>query len=123
MIDFDSLLVTTATSTFGAPVLWSRGGGAENAINGIFERFHLEIGLNDRGAPITANRAQVFVGLGGLPGGAVPQHGDRIRVAMLGNRQVDASDLPDGAVIEAFSVSDVQRDGIGGALLLLTVAT
>lgn len=122
MIDFDSLLVTKAVGAFGAPTLWSRSGGAESAIHGIFDRFHFEIGLSDRGAPITTNRAQLFVRLGDLPGGAVPQQGDRFRIATLGNSQVDASNPPSGAVIEAFSVSDVQRDGIGGALLMLTVA-
>lgn len=123
MLDFDSLLVASARDMFGARVLWSRGGGAESAVVGIFDRFHLELGVSEHGAPISANRAQLFIRLGDLPGGAVPQKGDRFRVASLGNSQVDAVDLPDGATLEAFAVSDVQRDGIGGALLMLTVAT
>lgn len=122
-IDFDSLLVAGATGMFGARVMWSRSGVDETPIAGIFDRFHLEIGLTDRGAPVTTNRAQVFVRFNDFPAGYVPQQGDGIAVALLSGQQVDADAPPDGASVESYFVSDVQRDGIGGALLMLTSRT
>ena len=119
-IDFDIKLVVSATELFGSRVMWSRPGVDEAPITGIFDRFHLEIGLSERGAPITTNRAQVFVRLDDFPSGNVPQQGDSIVVALVGSRHVNADTAPSGATMESYQIADIQRDGIGGALLMLT---
>ena len=119
-IDFDALLVAPTLSVFGARVLYGRGASADFAVGGIFDRFHLEAGFSDTGAPITTVRAQVGVGLSAFPAGFAPAPGDRLKVAQIGSQQVDADTPPAGAELLAFTVADVQRDGAGGALLILT---
>lgn len=120
VIDFDALLVAPAMSIFGARVLYGRGASADFAVGGIFDRFHLEAGFSDNGAPIATMRAQLGVRLADFPAGFVPAPGDRAKVAHIGSLQVDADAPPAGADLLAFAVADVQRDGAGGALLILT---
>ncbi len=120
MIDFDALLVGPAIAAFGARVLYGRGAAADVAVGGIFDRLHLEVGFTDAGAPLTTVRTQVAVRLADFPAGVAPAPGDRVKVALVGSRQVDADAPPAGAELLAFAVADVQRDGVGGALLILT---
>jgi hypothetical protein len=123
VIDFDALLVGPAIAVFGARVLYGRGAAADFAVGGIFDRVHLDIGFNEAGAPLTTVRTQVSVQLATFPAGFAPAPGDRVKVALVGSRQVDADAPPSGAELLALAVADVQRDGVGGALLILTGRT
>lgn len=115
-LDFDALTLAPCMDIFAATVRHARPAGEFATARGMFDRAHVEIGFNEAGAPITAVRTTLGIRLADFA--AVPVPGDRLQVALLGTRQVDIGTV--GATVDAFTVADVQRDGAGGALLILT---
>lgn len=118
-IDFDALLTGPVVDVLGYSVRHARATGAFSPARGVFERMHMDVGLSDAGAPMTGVRSVIGVRLRDFTGGA-PTQGDRFQVAFLGTSQTEIDPLPSGAVVEQFSVAEVQQDGVGGAVLVLT---
>lgn len=115
-LDFDALVTAPAMNLFACTVRHARAAGGFSAARGVFDRVHLEIGFTDAGAPMTAVRTTLGVRLADFA--SVPIPTDRVQVALRGSTQVDIGTA--GATAEQFTVADVQRDGAGGALLILT---
>jgi hypothetical protein len=118
-LDFDALLTGPVVDVFSCSVLHARATGDFTPARGVFDRAHVEVGFTDSGAPITGVRTYLGVRLSDFTSGA-PTQGDRFKVALIGSVQVDIDPLPSGAAIEQFSVAEVQKDGVGGATLVLT---
>ena len=86
-LDFDALVTAPAVNIFACSVRHARATGAFSAARGVFDRVHLDIGFDERGAPITTVRTTLGVRLADFAAGPTP--GDRVQVATRGASQVD----------------------------------
>lgn len=118
-LDFTPL-ASLVVGVMGARVLYERPGEPGFSVPGAFDRYALAVDMPDMQVPTSTSRAQMMVALGDFPPGFAPWQGDRIQVALLGDRQVNATTPPAGTKFETFDVMDVQRDGAGGAVLVLS---
>lgn len=118
-LDFTPL-ASLVVGVMGARVLYERPGDPGFAVPGAFDRYALAVDMPDMQVATSTNQAQLMVALADFPPGFVPQQGDRLQVAQLGERQLDATAPLPGAIFTTFDVRDVQRDGAGGAILVLS---
>ena len=121
-LDLDRLTLGAAMRIFGSSVLHARGTDAAFAVPGVFDRRHEIVSFGDDGAPVTVLAPRLGVRLSAYPAGFVPEQGDAVQVALIGDGQVSASPLASGAVLHAFRVRDTQPEGEGGAVLVLEAA-
>lgn len=119
MLDFDGLL-GHALGAFGARVLYAAPHHLEITVPAIFDRVSHGLEFGDMAAPVATSRAQIALRLSDLPPDFAPMQGDTVQVALLGARQVHADAPPPGAVIESYTVVDVQPDGAGGVIVPLS---
>lgn len=91
--------------------------GAAATRRGIFDRLHLEIGMDGDGAPVSASRSQLGVAVAEW---GAPRQGDAVQVRIRRGEAVHI-DQPAmlGDVVLQYVVTEVQVDGAGGALLVL----
>lgn len=106
-----------AMDLFAVRVAHTPIGGARTIRRGIFDRLHLEVGMDGDGAPVSASRSQI--GVAASDWGA-PQQGDAIEVRIRGGEAVHIDQPPaPGDAVLAYVVVDPQVDGAGGILLVL----
>ncbi len=80
-VDFDRLLNGPAMRIVGSrePIVYTRlRDGAVFTVPGVFDRQHIEVGVDGDGAPVTAFRTVVYLRLVDMPGRLPPQQGDRV---------------------------------------------
>jgi hypothetical protein len=118
-LDFSGLLLGPAMAAFGVTVLLRRAEEQPLTITGVFDRVHLNLGLDPQDAPVSTHQVQLGLQRGALPAGFTPRQGDRVQVQILNGEAVDVLPAVPGGTLESYSVSDVQPDGAGGILLIL----
>lgn len=121
-LDLGRLTLGPAMRLYGANVLYSRGADPAFPVPAVFDRKHAMAGFGDDGTPVSVLVAQLGVQLSKFPAGFVPEQGDAVQVALIGDRQLSAWPLATGATLNAFLVKDVQPEGEGGAVLVLEAA-
>lgn len=105
---------------YGARAAYARPGEPAFSVPGVFDRVHVEMFDSD-GAAVSTRRTHLTVRLADFPDGIVPEQGHEVQVALRGDQAVDlAAPLPAGALLESFTVADVQPDGAGAAVLILS---
>lgn len=119
-LDWAALTLAPCMTIMGARVLYERPGEPGFTVPGIFTRTAAEAAFQDMPVPNSISRVSLDVALADFPSGFVPTQSDRLQVAFLRGQHVDAVAPPAGAKVETFDVMDVQRDGAGGAVLLLS---
>lgn len=118
-LDLARLTLGPAMRIYAVRAAWLREGEPDFWISGVFDRHHAEVFGAD-GAPVSTVRVTLGVRLGAFPDGFLPGQGDRVALAFIGERAVDLTTPPPaGSVVQSFIVADVQREGEGGALLVL----
>ena len=123
-IDFDRLTAGPATRLYGVRVLYERPGEAPFVLpDAVFDRQHVELGMAENGSSVSAMQTRLGVRFARFPAGIRPRQNDRVRVALLRNQPTHYDAPPAGAVVENFTVSDVQPDGGGCAMLMLAGRT
>lgn len=121
-LDLGRLTLGPAMRLYGANVLYSRGADPAFPVPAVLDRKHAAVGFGEDGTPVSMLVAQLGVQLAKFPAGFVPEQGDAVQVALIGDRQVSAWPLATGAVLTDFLVKDVQPEGEGGAVLVLEAA-
>lgn len=117
MIDFNRLVNGPGMRIFGVRVKYLTMAGQETMLVGVFDRDHVEVGIGQDGAPISASRSQIRVRLSEW---GSPRQGDGVDVRIRRGQAVHIDDVPDPAdVVLHYVVSDVQHDSIGSAMLIL----
>ncbi len=114
---FGGDLMGEAMDLFAVRVAHTPVGGARTIRRGIFDRLHLEVGMDGDGAPVSASRSQL--GVAASEWGA-PREGDAIEVRIrLGEAvHIDQPPVP-GDAVATYVVTEPQVDGAGGILLVL----
>lgn len=104
-VNFDTLLLAPAQAVFGEAVTYTPAGGSALGLTGIFLAAFQEISFDRDGAQLTTVNPVLDVRLS-VFGDVTPAQDDQ--VVVRGN---------------TYNVSDVRPDGIGGARLVLKLAS
>lgn len=120
-IGFDRLN-TAVTRRFGTEAnsqhatYSSKNGGEPFGVNGIFDRYVSVTKPSDDGVPVTVRYSTLSVLTCDMPLGWQHQQGDRVRIRGV---KIDGGELGHSIV---FDVAEVQPDGQGMTVLMLTLA-
>jgi hypothetical protein len=106
-----------AMDAFAVRVLSMSVAGVAATRRGIFDRLHLEIGMDGDGAPVSASRSQLGIAVAEW---GTPREGDAVQVRIRHGEAVHFDQAPSPVdVVLHYVVTQVQLDGTGGALLVL----
>jgi hypothetical protein len=116
-IDWDTLLIGPCMNAFAEPVTYTPAGGAPYQITGVFDRAYLEQ------LPFGGGGGQEPLGFGsaGNITAARPVLGVQLSQFAQEPAQDDTVLIPSVGI--AYTVKEVQPDGHGWALLLLSTGT
>lgn len=101
-VDFDTLLNGPIMAVLGEPALYERPFEAPFEVRGVFRQKHLAVDFG-QGAPTSAQEVTFRIRLSDFPARLAPQQADRVQVRGM-----------------TWTVQDVQRIGVGAALLVLS---
>jgi len=111
------MLNAAVTQAFGQHATYQSGiGGPPFGVNGIFDRYFTATKPDDDGVPVSVRFSALSVRTCDMPLGWQHQQGDQVRVRGV---NIDGGELGKSIV---FDVAEVQPDGQGMTVLLLTAA-
>lgn len=113
--DFDRLN-RSVMGAFGRHATYQSGTNAPFGVCGIFDRYYAATKPDDEGAPVTVRYSALSVRTCDMPLGWQHQQGDLVRIRGV---VIDGGE-PGTSIV--FDVADVQPDGQGMTVLLLTLA-
>jgi len=104
-VDFDALVLAPCIDAFGSTVTYARPGRTQFQIQGVLDKYHVEVSFDEQGAAVSTRRPILGLRESSFPAGVCAEQGDTV--------------TSDGVTYE---IVDTQPDGHGHVLLILKFA-